>query len=156
MGSLSRCLLGGRGPILGLAIGQLFEHDFEFLEVDLAVAVDVDLGDDVRPHPLLLLYVVAQNRGDFLRLNRPAPVFIEQLESSEHVGLAEQLDLVDGGGAPLAEIDLAAAIDVSLVEDLVGAVVDLGLVKLGVQRAVGLEELGALDQAVTVLVELVE
>lgn len=156
LGSLSRRLLGGRGLILGVAIGQLFEHDFELFEVDLAVAVDVDLGDDVRPHPLLLLNVVAQNRGDFLRLDRPTPVLVEQLERREHVGLAEQLDLVDGRGAPLAEIDLATPVNVGLVEDLVGAVVDLSLVKLRVQRAVGLEELRTLDQTVAVFIELVE
>ena len=44
-----RICLGGL-----LAVSQLLQHDFELLEVDLAVTVDVHLSDNVLPYSLLL------------------------------------------------------------------------------------------------------
>ena len=64
--------------------------------------------------------------------------------------------MVNGGCAPLSKIDGTTAIRIGLVEDLVGALFDLRRITVLVEFLVGLEELVALDQPITVLIELVE
>lgn len=138
------------------AISELLQHNLELFKVDLSVSVDVHFGDDIVPDLLFLADVVAQDGSNLLRLDRAATVFVEQLEGSEHVGLAQELDLVDSRRAPLAKVDLSTSVDICLIEDFVGALIDCGLVKFGVQGSVGLEELFPLNQAVAILVKLVE
>ena len=99
---------------------------------------------------------MAENGCNFLRLNRATTVFIEKFEGGKHVRLAEQLNLVDSGSAPLAKVNLAAAINIGLIENLVGAIVNLCLIKLRVQSAIGLEEFRALDQSIAILIKLIE
>lgn len=67
------------------------------------------------------MHIVSQNVGNLLSLNRPATIFIEKSEGSPHVFLVQKCILVDGGGAPLTEIDCAAIVSVSVDENFEGA-----------------------------------
>ena len=165
-GSLGSCSSGIYELLLGVLaccrggwsflFGKLLQHDLELLEVNLAIAIDVDLSDDVLPHSRLLADVVAEDGSDLLSFNSTTTILIEELEGGEHVWLTKQLDLVNGSSTPLAEIDLSTPIYVGLVEDLVGSLIDFAFVEFRVKGAVSLEELLSLNQAITVLIELVE
>lgn len=99
---------------------------------------------------------MAEDRRDFLRLNRAAAISIEQSEGSPHVLLVEQRVLVDCGRAPLAKIDRAAVVCVRVHENLNRALIDNFLRQLWVQLPVAIDELLLLDETVSVLVPLVE
>ena len=139
-----------------LDVGKFLKHDLELFEVNLAVSVDIDFLDHTFPNTLLLADVVAKNGSDLLRLDRTTAVLVEELEGSQHIRLAQQFNLVDGSSAPLTKVDFTASVDIGLVEDFVGFEVNDLLVLHRVQGTVSLEELFALDEAVTILVELVE
>ena len=142
-----------------LDVGEFLEHDLELFEVNLAVSVDINFLYHTLPNSLLFGDVVAENGGDFLRLDRTTSILVKELEGSKHVRFAQQLNLVDGSSAPLAKVDFTASVDISLIEDFIGFEVNHLLVLLcllWVQSTVSLEELFALDQAVTILVKLVE
>ena len=58
--------------------------------------------------------------------------------------------------APLTEVDLSATIGISLIEYLIGSLIDGSLVLARVDLAVDANELFSLDHSVTILVKLVK
>ena len=138
------------------ALGQLFEHEDELFERDLAVIVDVDLRDDFLPDILRVRHVVAHDARDFAGVDRATSVFVEELESGAQVGLVQQLLLVDGGRAPLAKVNCATAVHIGVLENFNGAFVHLILSLVRVEDAVGALELIHLDNTVSIGIELIE
>jgi len=88
---------------------------------------------------------VAKNGGDLLRLYRTTTIFIKEFKGSKHVRFAQELNLVDRSSAPLTEVDFTASIDIGLVEDFIGALVNYLLIHLWMQGTVSLEELFTLN-----------
>ena len=139
-----------------MLVVQLVHHRNELLEVDLTVIVCIDPADDLVPDGLVGGGVLAEHVGDFGCVDRTAAIFIEKLECCTHILLVHNLVLVDCGSAPLGKVDGARAVGVSVVEDGVGALFDGARILLRVQLEVRVDELGALDQTVAVLIELGE
>ena len=138
------------------ALGQLFEHEDELFERDLAIIVDVDLRDDFLPDALGVSYVVAHDGRDFVSVDMATSVFVEKLESGAQVWLVQQLLLVDGSRAPLAKVNRTTAVHIRVFEDPFSAFVHFLPVLVWVEDAVGSLELILLDNSVSIGIELIE
>ena len=136
--------------------GQLFEHENELFEGDLAVPIDVDLLDNIMPNLLRLCHVVAEDTSDLTGVNGATPIFVKESECSSQVWLIQKLSLIDGRRAPLTEVDGSASIDICVSEHLLGALIDFLALVIRIEDAIGTLKFVELDHAVSIGVELVE
>ena len=75
---------------------------------------------------------MAEDRGNLLSIDGATLIFVKKAEGCMHVGLVKELLLVDGCGAPFAEVNGIVTINVSDVEDLIRTFIDLHGVLSGV------------------------
>ena len=137
-------------------VRQLQKHSFEFLEIDQAVIVLIDLCDDRLPDSIICGSVLAQNLRDLSCLDCAATIFIEKLEGSKHVLFVHQRVLINGCSAPFGEVDCATSISIRFIENFKCTFRCSLLVLLGIKLRVAIDELLCLNQTITVLIELVE
>jgi len=57
----------------------------ELLEVDLAIAVHIDLFDDFLPDTFVSCSVLSKDSSDLGRINSATVIIVEELECSSHV-----------------------------------------------------------------------
>ena len=99
---------------------------------------------------------MAENCGDLSRLDRTTVIFVKESEGSAHVLLIEQLVLIDGGCAPLAEINGTAMVHISVKENFDSTTLNDFFILIWEKALVAIDELLFLDKTITVLVPLVE
>ena len=150
---------------MGLRLGggvvpfsQPLHHISEFFEVNLAVSVEVDLGNDFFPDIFFLLDVAAEDFSNFARINGAATVFIKKTEGRFQVRIVEQVVLINCGRAPLIKVDSAATVSVCFTENLLCSLLDsfriVGFTR--VKLLVRGNKFVSLNQTVPVFVELKE
>ena len=132
------------------------KHDREFIIVDAAIAICVDLLDNLCPDFVMLADVVAEHLRDLSGFNSAAAIFVEECKGSPHVLVVEELVLVDSGRAPFAEVDRATMVGVGVTEDFFCSFINLSRVLVWEKSAVAVDELRLLDQTITVFIPLVE
>mmetsp|Transcript_98961 Transcript_98961/g.308385 ORF Transcript_98961/g.308385 Transcript_98961/m.308385 type:complete len:396 (-) Transcript_98961:491-1678(-) len=126
-------------------------HLHEFLKVDLAIAVGVDIGHEVGnvPHGNGRDVSVSQDQRYLLFAYPPVPVAVEDAERGPADVLLQVHLPVQGRGQELRVVDHAAAVRVDLLENLLQVRGDL----LEARPRHALPELLGGQQAVPVLVE---
>ena len=125
--------------------GKPKHHGLEFIEVDHAVIILIDLTDDFSPDGVIRVDVLAKDGGDLGSLDSASAILVEECEGCSHVTLVEQLVLVNSRGAPFSEVDCTIVICISFIKDGISFFINCFLLLIRVKFPETVNELLSLD-----------
>lgn len=115
------------------SLDVLEHHLRELLVRDFAVPVRVDLLDDLLDHGLIQVLAEGKHLLDLLDGDGAATIFVEHFEGRLQLVVAQQVLLVQRCDNELRVLDLAGAVGVDLLEQLVDFLVgELSAEELGI------------------------